>query len=105
VKLPDLGGRLPNPRRVGTVAMIVLASGLAIFGAKESVRTWQMRRALDTVDRELNTLRARQTELSRTVDRLRNDPAYIEQIAREQMGMVREGESVLKFPSHSPPAR
>jgi len=29
----------------------------------------------------------------------------VEQIAREQMGMVREGETVLKFPSQVPPAR
>ena len=99
------GDRKPNPRRVGAIAMVVLAGGLAIFGAKESVRTWQMRRALDTVDRELTTLRARQAELARTVDRLRNDPLYVEQIAREQMGMVREGETVLKFPSQVPPAR
>jgi len=113
VKLPALvfaigdalGGRKPNPRRMGTIAMVVLAGGLAIFGVKESVRTWQMRRALDTVDRELTTLRARQSELARTVDRLRNDPLYIEQIAREQMGMVREGETILKFPSQTPPAR
>jgi cell division protein FtsB len=100
-----LGGRKPDARRVGTIAMVVLAGALAIFGVKESVRTWQMRRALDTVDRELTTLRARQAELSRTVDRLRNDPLYVEQIAREQMGMVREGETVLKFPSQTAPKR
>jgi len=48
-----------------------------------------MRRALDTMDRELTTLRARQAELSLDgVRSLRNDPLYVEQIAREQMGMV-----------------
>ncbi len=29
----------------------------------------------------------------------RNDPAYLERIAREERGMVRPGETVLKFPS------
>jgi len=52
VKLPAFvsafGDRKPNPRRVGAIAMVVLAGGLAIFGVKESVRTWQMRRAVDT---------------------------------------------------------
>jgi cell division protein FtsB len=37
------------------------------------------------------------------VDRLRNDPLYIEKLAREEMGMVREGETVLKFPSPAAP--
>ena len=83
--------------------MVVLAIGLAVFGVKESVRAWQMRRDMQTVERDLTTLRAQQEQLARTVDRLRNDPLYIEKLAREEMGMVREGETVLKFPSQSSP--
>ena len=79
--------------------MVVLAIGLAVFGVKESVRAWQMRRDMQTVERDLTTLRSQQEQLSRTVDRLRTDPLYIEKLAREEMGMVREGETVLKFPS------
>ena len=81
--------------------MVALAVGLAVFGVKESVRAWQMRRDMQTVERDLTTLRAKQEQLARTVDRLRNDPLYIEKLAREEMGMVREGETVLKFPSPS----
>ena len=88
-----------SPQRLGIVAMVTLAVGLAVFGVKESVRAWQMRRDMQTVERDLTTLRAQQAELARTVDRLRNDPLYIEKLAREEMGMVREGETVLKFPS------
>jgi cell division protein FtsB len=79
--------------------MIVLAVVLAVFGVKESVRAWQMRRDMRAVERELSTLRAQQADLAKTVDRLRTDPHYIEKLAREEMGMVREGETVLKFPS------
>jgi len=88
-----------SPRRLGTVAMIVLAVVLAVFGVKESVRAWQMRRDMRAVEHELTTLRGQQTDLAKTVERLRNDPLYIEKLAREEMGMVREGETVLKFPS------
>jgi len=88
-----------SPRRLGIVAMIGLAVVLAVFGVKESVRAWQMRRDMRAVERELTTLRAQQADLAKTVDRLRNDPLYIEKLAREEMGMVREGETVLKFPS------
>ena len=92
-----------SPQRLGTILMVVLAVGLAVFGVKESVRGWQMRRDMHAVEREVQTLRAKQAELTRTVDRLRNDPLYIEKLAREEMGMVREGETVLKFPSQSSP--
>ena len=90
-----------SPQRLGTVAMVALAIGLAVFGVKESVRAWQMRRDMQTVERDLTTLRSQQEQLSRTVDRLRTDPLYIEKLAREEMGMVREGETVLKFPSQN----
>ena len=92
-----------SPRRLGTVAMVVLAVVLAVFGVKESVRAWQMRRDMRAVERELSTLRAQQADLAKTVDRLRTDPHYIEKLAREEMGMVREGETVLKFPSQNSP--
>ena len=93
-----------SPQRLGTFAMVALALGLAVFGVKESVRAWQMRRDMHAVERDVQTLRAKQAELTRTVDRLRNDPLYIEKLAREEMGMVREGETVLKFPSQPAPS-
>ena len=40
--------------------------------------------------------------LTATIDKLRNDPAYIEKLAREDLGYVREGETVLKFPANKP---
>jgi len=60
-----------------------------------------MRRDMHVAEREVEALRARQADLTRTIDRLRNDPLYIEKLAREEMGMVREGETVLKFPSQN----
>ena len=92
-----------SPQKLGTIAMVVLAVGLAVFGVKESVRAWQMRREVHAVEREREAQRAKEAELTRNVDRLRNDPLYIEKLAREEMGMVREGETVLKFPSQTSP--
>jgi cell division protein FtsB len=51
------------------------------------------------MEREITTLSTRTEELTRTVEGLRNDPAYIEKLAREEFGMVRPDETVLKFPS------
>ena len=102
MRAPRVDAQKLSPQRVGTVAMVALAVVLAVFGVKESVRAWQMRHDMHAVEREVQSLRAKQAELARTVDRLRNDPLYIEKLAREEMGMVREGETVLKFPSSQP---
>ncbi len=77
---------------------VVVATGLAV-GANGVMRVLAMRRELHTLETDVARLRSQTDTLSRTVDRLRNDPAYIEKVAREELGYVRQGETVLKFPS------
>lgn len=38
-------------------------------------------------------------KMYRTIDRLENDPAFIESIARQELGMVRPDELIFKFKS------
>jgi cell division protein FtsB len=79
-----------------TVAVVAVA--LAAYGTSAVLKVSELRREMETMEHDLVTLRARADELTRTVDRLRSDPAYIEKLAREDLGYVREGETVLKFP-------
>ena len=85
-------------RLLGGAALLVVVSALAIYGVSAVIRVSHMKREMDTMERDLVTLRERADKLTRTVDRLRTDPAYIEKLAREDLGYVREGEIVLKFP-------
>jgi cell division protein FtsB len=84
-------------RRALTAFLVVLA-GLGAVYATELVRTWRMTRDVDTLRREVSVLKDQTLELDRVVDRLRADPAEIERRAREDLGWVRPGERVLKFP-------
>ena len=87
-----------NRRFLGGAALLVVVSALTIYGITAVIRVSHLKREMETMERDLVTLRARTDELSRTVDRLRTDPAYIEKLAREDLGYVRDGEIVLKFP-------
>ena len=87
-----------NPRIVGA-AVSVLALALVAYGSSGLLRVWQMKREVETLEREIVTLRGETEDLARSVDRLRSDPETIEKIAREEFGLVRPGERVLKFPS------
>ena len=82
------------------VAGALVVGGVAV-GANGTMRVWQMQRELATLEQEIVRLRAQTQTLTQTVERLRNDPLYIEKLAREDLGYVREGETVLKFPSQS----
>ncbi len=87
-----------RPRTFGVAAIVIVVLALSAYGTRAVLRVSELRREMDAMERDLVTLRTRTEELTRTVDRLRNDPAYIEKLAREDLGYVREGETVLKFP-------
>ena len=88
-----------SPRLVGGVLAVVLVVGLGVYGWRGVVRLQQMREQLETLERDNATLRQQAARLTQTIDRLRNDPTYLEQIAREEQGMVRPGDTILKFPA------
>jgi cell division protein FtsB len=86
-------------RVLGGAGLIVVVVGLGVYGGQQLLRVRHMRGQIEAMEREIVTLRARTEELTRTVQRLRNDPAYVEKLAREELGYVRPDETVLKFPS------
>lgn len=89
-----------NRRRLlGLSALLGLCGTLAAYGGSATLRVWQLRREIDAMERELAVLKAQSDRLAETVERFRDDPGYVEKLAREDLGMVRRGETVLKFPS------
>jgi cell division protein FtsB len=82
--------------------VLVVAAGLAVYGGSGALRVRAMQQEVHQLELELATLRTQTEKLTATIDKLRHDPAYIEKLAREDLGYVREGETVLKFPATKP---
>lgn len=57
---------------------------------------FKLRGERDRLIQENMHLKRENLTLYRTIDRLKNDPAYIESIARRELGMIRKGEVILK---------
>ena len=89
-------------RLLGGLLLTSLVLGLAAYGGNSFLRVVRIKGEIEALEREVAALRVQSEHLSATVVRLREDPAYVEKYAREDLGLVREGETVLKFP---PPAR
>jgi len=85
-------------RRLLALGVAALALVLAVYGVGGALRVRELRRQLEAAEREIAGLRAQSRRLAETIERLRHDPDYLEKLAREEHGMVREGETVLKFP-------
>jgi cell division protein FtsB len=89
-------------RLVAAALVLVVAVALAVYGGSGVLRVRAMQAEIRQLERELATLRTQTDTLTATIDKLRNDPAYLEKLAREDFGYVREGETVLKFPTTRP---
>jgi len=96
-------GGVREPHPVKGRALILAALGAATlltltYGGQSLARVWQMKHEVESLEREIVTLRAETGRLTATVNRLRTDPDYIEQVAREDLGLVKPGERILKLP-------
>jgi cell division protein FtsB len=91
-----------NRRLLGLALGLVAAGGLAVYGGSGIIRVRAMQQEIRNLERDLSALRTQTEKLTVTIDKLRHDPAYIEKLAREDLGYVREGETVLKFPAAKP---
>ena len=49
------------------------------------------------MEQEIKELNDTVDSLKETIEKLKNDTAYIERIAREKLGMAKKGEKVYKF--------
>lgn len=94
--------RLTRPGWI-VVGVLVLLGVTALVGDNGVLALWHLRGEVATVDREVRALEAENERLSRAIADLQENPAVIERIAREELGLVRPGERVLRFPRSARP--
>jgi cell division protein FtsB len=85
-------------RRLILPVLLGLAAYFALFGGEYSF--FELRKARKEVlvqQRELVALRREVDSLRAWVDSLQNDSATLERLARERIGMVREGEVLYRL--------
>ena len=85
-------------RLLRTAVLAGLALSFTAYGGQSLTRVWTLKKEVETLEREVGALRVETARLTADVDRLRTDPDYIEQIAREKLGLIKPGERVLKLP-------
>ena len=71
---------------------------LAVAGLKGSRDLEAARERLDVLERRIQETRRRNQELKRSIQLLQDDPATLERLAREELGMVRPSDVVIVLP-------
>ncbi len=95
--------RLPLLVACAVVAVVILYS---MFRGMGVVETWKLHRMQNQILEENARLREENRKLSQEVKNLRTNPAYIEEIARKELGLIGDKEKVIVLDrkKESPPA-
>ncbi len=93
-------------RGIRWAVRILLASGMALavgtiparlLGGGGIQRARRLSEDLERLQAEVEEQRRVNAKLREEADALRDDPAAIERVSRDQLGLVREGEIVFQF--------
>lgn len=76
--------------------------GSSIFGSGGLMQLWRMHAERSALGEEALHLLVKNDDLRRTILHLRHSDRGLERLARERLGLVRDGEIVYRF--HSPGA-
>jgi cell division protein FtsB len=84
---------------VALAALLALALGYLphhVYGKSGLSRLLELRRALGDLRRRNRTTQLENTRLSAETAALRSDPRALEQVARDELGLVKQGETVYE---------
>jgi cell division protein FtsB len=88
------GLRTKAAKLFSVIAVIALVVG-SLFGDRGILQLLRQRQRTEVLAREIEELREENRTLADEIVALRRDPAAVERLAREQLGLARPGESVF----------
>jgi cell division protein FtsB len=93
----EIGLRRKAATLGSVLALIALVVG-SLFGDRGILHLVAQRERTEALRREILELRARNGLLAEEIRALKSDPRAIERLARESLGLAREGETVFLIP-------
>jgi len=84
---------------IGMVGLITTLAFFTTFGERGLLHLWRLSEAKRKLDDKNFQLQRSNAMLRERIHRLRHDDRHLEKLAREELGLVREGEIVYRFAS------
>ena len=106
-ELPPLPRRTPTPRRTGRYVLLLVTLLLvanAVVGERGLVALLRANQAHARLQQVIDTLRDDNSRLHRYVEALRDEPRFIADLARRELGMIRPGEQLFIVRTTTAPA-
>ncbi len=74
-----------------------------VFGAHGFLAMRRTRAEIERVQKDINRINKENIQLAEEVKELKSDPRAIEKIAREDLGLAKDGEVIIKIPQERQP--
>jgi len=79
------------------LSLFLILGLLTLFGEKGILHLLRLRKEMSRIQEDNRKIEAENRKLREEVKRLQNEKRYIEEIARKELGMVKEGEVIYWF--------
>jgi len=83
-----------KPKKILFFLLIVL--GIFILG-RSILNYFEMKNRYDSINNEIKELKDENIKLQTRIEKLYDDKEYIEKVAREQLNLIKDGETVYIF--------
>lgn len=84
----------------GGIFLGLVLAGWIAFGPTYSIRVlYQTKKELKGIQEDIARLEQENTRLRTEIDLLKNDPAYLEEVARKEHGLLKKNEIIYQFSS------
>jgi len=75
----------------------------ALIGENGYLATIRAEHSLAQLEQELNRTRIENQDLQERIHRIKNDPAALEEAARRELGLIKEGETIVILKDRTAP--
>ncbi len=106
-ELPPLPRRTPTPRRTGRYVLLLVTMLLvanAFVGERGLVALFRANQAHARLQQTIDMLRAENSRLHRYARALTDEPRFVEELARRELGMISPGEQLFIVRTTTAPA-
>jgi cell division protein FtsL len=84
---------------LAALALVLVILGLAVFTDQGLLGLYRLRQEKARMEERLAQLETENARLRVEIERLKSDRAYLEKVAREELGLVNQDEMVFQFRS------
>jgi cell division protein FtsB len=81
-----------------SVLIVAVVGTWSVFGPYGALKYYEVANELNEILAQNEQLRETNTALQQEINKLKNDPVYLEEVAREEFGLIKKNEVIYEFP-------